>query len=218
MIDSRVARLNMVESQLRTNKVTDEAVLAAFLAVPRERFVPPELSGIAYIDDNLPLGGGRVLLAPMVLARLLQLASVRSEDKVLEIGAATGYAAAILARLAEHVVTLENDGRLAAVARARLKELTAGNVTLVEGPLDRGYPAGAPYDVIVVDGAVAAIPDAVAQELAEGGRLVTVVKPEQGMGSGVLMTRIDGRLSQRPAFDAAAPLLPGLQPAPAFVF
>jgi protein-L-isoaspartate(D-aspartate) O-methyltransferase len=218
MLDSRAARLNMVESQLRTNKVTDETVLEAFLSVPRERFVPPDLSGIAYIDDNLPLGAGRVLLPPMALARLLQLASIRAADKVLEIGAGTGYAAAILARLAERVVALESDTRLAATARARLKELAIGNVTLVEGPLDRGHPGGAPYDVILVDGAVAAIPDAVARQLAEGGRLVTVVKPEQGMGCAVLMTRVDGRLSQRPVFDAATSLLPGFQPAPAFVF
>lgn len=218
MIDYRAARLNMVESQLRTNKVTDEAVLEAFLAIPRERFVPADLSGIAYIDDDIPLGGGRVLLEPMVLARLLQLASLRAEDRVLEIGAATGYAAAILARLAERIVALECDARLAAMARARFKELAIDNVTLAEGPLERGHPAGAPYDVILVDGAVAAIPDAVAQQLAEGGRLVTVVKPEQGMGHGVLMTRVDGGLSQRPVFDAATLLLPGFQPAPAFVF
>jgi protein-L-isoaspartate(D-aspartate) O-methyltransferase len=218
MIDSRAARLNMVESQLRTNKVTDEAVLAAFLAVPRERFVPPDLAGIAYVDDDVPLGGGRVLLEPMVLARLLQLAQLRAEDKVLEIGAATGYATALLARLAQRVVGLECDSRLLAMARARLKELGHDNVTLVEGPLERGHPAQAPYDVIVVDGAVATIPDPIAQQLAEGGRLVAVVKPEQGMGQGVLMTRVEGRLSQRPAFDAATLLLPGFRPAPAFVF
>jgi protein-L-isoaspartate(D-aspartate) O-methyltransferase len=218
MLDSRAARLNMVESQLRTNKVTDEAVLAAFLSVPRERFVPPALSGIAYIDEALPLGDGRVLPPPLVLARLLQLAAIRAEDKVLEIGAATGYAAAVLARLAERVTALESDARLAATARARLAELGAANVTVVEGPLDRGYPSGAPFDVIVVDGAVAAIPEVVARQLAEGGRLVTVVKPDHAVGCGVLMTRVDGRLSQRPAFDAATPLLPGFQPAPAFVF
>ena len=218
MIDSRAARLNMVESQLRTNKVTDEAVLEAFLAVPRERFVPPDLAGIAYIDDDVPLGGGRVLLEPMVLARLLQLAQLRAEDKVLEIGAATGYATTILARLVERVVGLECDARLAATARTRVKEIGSDRVTLVEGPLERGHPAAAPYDVILVNGAVATIPDAVAQQLAEGGRLVTVIQPPQGMGQGVLMTRVEGRLSQRPAFDAATVLLPGFRPAPAFVF
>ena len=218
MIDSRAARLNMVESQLRTNKVTDEAVLNAFLAVPRERFVPPDLAGIAYVDDDVPLGGGRVLLEPMVLARLLQLAQPRAKDKVLEIGAATGYATALLARLAERVVALECDARLAAAARARLKQIGGDRVTLVEGPLERGHPAAAPYDVILVNGAVATIPDAVAQQLAEGGRLVTVIQPPQGMGQGVLMTRVEGRLSQRPAFDAATALLAGFRPAPAFVF
>lgn len=218
MIDYRAARLNMVESQLRTNKVTDEDVLEAFLTVPRERFVPAALTGIAYIDDDVPLGGGRVLLEPMVLARLLQLAMLRPEDKVLEIGAATGYATALLARLAARVTALECDDGLAATARTRFREPRLDNVTVVEGPLERGHPAGAPYDVILVNGAVSSVPDAVAHQLAEGGRLVTVVKPEQGMGQGVLMTRVDGRLSQRPAFDAATALLPGFRPAPAFVF
>ncbi len=218
MIDYRAARLNMVESQLRTNKVTDESVLQAFLAIPRERFVPASLAGIAYVDDDVPLGDGRMLIEPLVLARLLQLARCGTADKALVVGAATGYAAAILARLVGRVVALECDARLAATARTRLRELAVANVVLVEGPLERGHAAEAPYDVILIDGAVAAIPDAVAQQLAEGGRLVTVVKPDERMGQGVLMTRVEGKLSQRPMFDAATALLAGFAPAPAFVF
>ncbi len=119
MIDFTAARLNMVESQLRTNKVTDEAVLAAFRAVPREQFVPAALAGIAYSDDDISLGDGRVLLQPMVLARLLQLAALAPGDGVLEVGAASGYAAALLARLASRVVAVESNARLAAIARTR---------------------------------------------------------------------------------------------------
>ncbi len=141
MIDYSAARLNMVESQLRTNKVTNERVLDAFLAVPRERFVAPALAGIAYVDDDVPLGGGRFLLEPMVLARLLQLAAIEPDDSVLEIGAATGYVTALLARLAARVVAVECDGKLLATARTRLQELLVSNVTLVEGPLERGDPA-----------------------------------------------------------------------------
>ena len=218
MFDYRAARLNMVESQLRTNKVHDEAILDAFLAVPRERFVPEHLSGIAYIDEDIPLGGGRCLLEPMVLARLLQLAEIGPEDGVLEIGAATGYATAILARLAQRVIAVEGDQRLVAIARLRMQEMQNGNVTLLEGRLEEGYPAGAPYEAIVICGAVAAIPDAIARQLAEGGRLVTVMKPPHGPGHAALMTRSAGLLSQRAQFDAGTALLPGFAPAPGFVF
>lgn len=218
MLDYRAARLNMVESQLRTNKVTDEAVLDAFLSVPRERFVPEHLGGIAYVDEDIPLGGGRSLMEPMVLARLLQLAAIGRGDGVLEIGAATGYASALLSRLAARVVAVESDASLAAIARARLQELQIGNVTLLEGHLEEGYPAGAPYEVMLIGGAVASVPAALARQLAEGGRLVTVVKSSAGMGHGVLMTRVAGALSQRAVFDAGTPFLPGFAPAPGFVF
>jgi protein-L-isoaspartate(D-aspartate) O-methyltransferase len=218
MFDYRAARLNMVESQLRTNKVTDEAILDAFLDVPRERFVPERLAGIAYNDEDIPLGGGRFLLEPMVLARLLQLAGIGAADGVLEIGAATGYATAILSRLAARVVAVEGDQRLVAIARTRMQEMQIGNVTLLEGRLEEGYPAGAPFEVIVIGGAVAPIPDAIARQLAEGGRLVTVLRPHAGLGQGALLTRAAGRLSQRAVFDAGTALLPGFAPAPGFVF
>ncbi|MGH7089721.1 MAG: protein-L-isoaspartate O-methyltransferase family protein [Stellaceae bacterium] len=217
MFDYRAQRINMVESQIRTNKVTDETVLDAFLAVPRERFVPPHLAGIAYVDEDVPLGGGRYLMEPMVLARLLQLAEIGPRDAVLEIGAATGYATAILSRLAGRVVAVESDRNLIATARARMQEMQIGNVTLLEGPLDEGYPAGAPYEVIVIKGAIVSIPDAVGRQLAEGGRLVTVVKPH-ALGHGVVMTRSNGILAERRVFDAGSMKLPGFEPAPSFVF
>lgn len=218
MIDYQAARLAMVESQLRTNKVADDALLAAFLAVPRERFVPEHLRGIAYVDENIPLGGGRYLIEPMVLGRLLQLAAIAPGERVLEIGAATGYATALLARLAASVVAVEADERLLAAARARLGELKCANVTLVQGPLASGHPAGAPYAVILINGAVAAVPDAIARQLAPGGRLVTVLKRGAGVGQGVLATEVGGILSYRPIFDAGTPMLPAFQAEPGFVF
>jgi len=224
MINEPAARLNMVEGQLRTNKVTDEAVLDGFLTTPRERFVPPHLRGIAYVDDDIPLGNGRVLIEPMVLARLLQLAAIGKQDKVLEIGCATGYATAILAKLAASVVAVESDRGLAAAARANLAALGLGNVQLQEAPLDNGWRAGAPYDVILVNGGVAEIPPTISDQLAEGGRLVTVTEgntvgpSEARCGSAVLMTRAEGKLSRRPAFDATVQVLPGFARRPAFVF
>jgi protein-L-isoaspartate(D-aspartate) O-methyltransferase len=217
MFDYRAARLNMVESQLRTNKVTDEAVLDGFLTVPRERFVPPHLAGIAYVDEDVPLGGGRYLMEPMVLGRLLQLAAVARGDGVLEIGAATGYTTAILARLGARVVAVESDRTLIATARARMQEMQIANVTLLEGPLEEGYPAGAPYEVIFINGAVVSVPDVIARQLAEGGRLVTVVTPH-ALGHAVLMTRSGEMFSQRRMFDAGTMKLPGFEPAPDFVF
>ena len=130
MIDYAAARLNMVEGQLRTNKVTDAAVLDAFLAIPRERFVQPALRGIAYVDDDVALGGGRSLMEPMVLARLLQVAAIGKDDKVLEIGCATGYATALLARMAGSVIALESDPQLAAQARKLLGELGCAAATV----------------------------------------------------------------------------------------
>jgi len=218
MIDYTAARLNMVESQLRTTKVTDEAVLASFLAVPRERFVPAHLRSIAYIDEDIPLGGGRYLMEPRVLARLLQLAAPGKSDKVLHIGCATGYATALLARMAASTVAVECEPRLAAEARALLAEFGNGTSVVVEGRLEAGCPERAPYDVILIDGAVAAVPETISSQLAEGGRLVGVVKPGAGMGRATVMTRAEGMLSHRPVFDAATPYLPGMQSAPSFVF
>lgn len=223
MIDYAAARLNMVEGQLRTNKVTDAAVLDAFLALPRERFVLPSLRGIAYVDEDVPLGGGRSLMEPMVLARLLQLATISKDDRVLEIGAGTGYATAVLARIAAKVTAVESDPRMAAQARGLLAELGLTAASMVEGKLTEGWRANAPYDVILLDGAVAAIPDAIADQLAEGGRLVAVVLAANapmigGLGEAVLMTRADGVLSSRPVFDAAIPVLPGFERSASFVF
>jgi protein-L-isoaspartate(D-aspartate) O-methyltransferase len=203
--------------------VTDEAVLDGFLTTPRERFVPANLRGIAYVDDDIPLGHGRFVMEPMVLARLLQLAEIGKTDKVLEIGCATGYATAILAKLAASVVAVESDPRLSAAARANLTALGLGNVQLQEAPLDTGWRAGAPYNVILVNGAVGEIPAAVTDQLAEGGRLVTVTEGSAGpsearCGCAVLMTRAEGKLSSRPIFDATVEVLPGFARRPAFVF
>jgi protein-L-isoaspartate(D-aspartate) O-methyltransferase len=218
MTDYAAARLNMVESQLRTNKVMNEAVLEAFLAVPRERFVPAALRGTAYIDADLPLGNGRYLLEPMVFARLVELARVGPQDTVLEIGCATGYGTAILARLARSVVGIDSDDQFVAQATARLRELAIGNASVLEAPLAAGYPNRAPYSVILFEGAAAKIPEALTRQLGEGGRLVAVVRPGEGVGRATLVARTNGVIAHRAVFDAAAPFLPGFQPAPSFVF
>ncbi len=218
MVDFAAARLNMVESQLRTNKVTDLRLLAAFETVPRELFVPEPLRGIAYIDEDVALGGGRFVMEPRVLARLLQAAQPGPEDVALDLGCGSGYATAILSRLVATVVALEDDAALAAAANRTLEKLEIDNAVVVEGRLTEGYPKQAPYNVIVLGGAVAKIPPAISDQLADGGRLVAVVKGDAGMGRATLMQRNGGVVSSRILFDASAPMLPGFEVEPGFVF
>ena len=216
-MDYAAARRNMVESQLRPNRVTDPALLEALAAVPRELFVPATLRSVAYVDEDIPLGHGRFLMEPMIFGRLLELAAVRPSDAALVIGAGTGYDAAVLARIAGRVVALESDGELARQAAQRLQDLGAANVALIEGPLTEGAPRQAPFDVILFDGAIERVPAAILDQLAEGGRLAAVVRTA-GIGRATLMTRQSGILASRAAFDAAVPSLPGFEVEAAFVF
>jgi protein-L-isoaspartate(D-aspartate) O-methyltransferase len=217
------ARRMMVDGQIRTNDVTDHALLAAMLETPRERFVPPDKSALAYLDSNIvvsdPSAGAppRCLLRPMVLAKLIQAAGIAASDRVLDVGGATGYGAGILARLAAEVTLLEEHRALAGRATGALAELGLANVTVVTGPLAAGWPARAPYDAIVLEGCTEIAPQALFAQLNEGGRLVCI----QGVGpaaKGMVYRFVAGDVSGRPIFDAAAPLLPGFAAAPAFVF
>ncbi len=212
------ARSYMIESQLQPNKVTDERVLAAFAAVPRERFVPETLRSNAYVDEDLPLGNGRYLMEPMVAARLVQAAAVARTDAVLVIGAGTGYEAAVLAGLTRNVTALEEDPDLARQARAALIDLAIAAATVVEGPLPLGWRERGPYAAILFAGAVAEVPAKISGQLDEGGRLAAVVRSEGGIGRATLTTRTGGVFARRILFDAMVPLLPGFFPKPAFVF
>jgi protein-L-isoaspartate(D-aspartate) O-methyltransferase len=218
MTGYETARTRMVESQLRPNKVTDKRLLDAFLTIHRELFVPEHLQAVAYVDDDLPLGKGRYLMEPMVAARLLQAAAVERTDTALIVGAGTGYEAALVAVLARSVVALEEDPELARRAHAALVEHSIASVSVAEAPLPQGHRARAPYDVIFFCGAVAEVPTEIASQLADGGRLMAVVKSGNGMGHATLTTRIGGGLARRVLFDAATARLPGFFPKPAFAF
>jgi protein-L-isoaspartate(D-aspartate) O-methyltransferase len=163
----------MVASQLRTNAVNDSRVVEVMARVPRENYLPPEHRGLAYRDTLLPLVGGRRHNSPLVIGRLLTEAQVRADDHVLLVGAAGGYAAALLALLAGSVVALEEEDSLVAIARAALAG--EGKVEVVQGPLNAGWPAGAPYDLLVIDGAVEQLPDALIAQVKPGGRVLTGV-------------------------------------------
>jgi protein-L-isoaspartate(D-aspartate) O-methyltransferase len=208
----------MVESQLRTNKVTDLRVLDGFSSVPREDFVGSAARGVAYVDEDIDLGGGRFLTEALVLARMIQAAAIGAGDIVLEIGSATGYGTSILARLAATVVALESDSQLSARAAATLSDLAIDNVVAVEGPLPHGYPEQAPYNVILINGAVAEVPQGLQDQLADGGRLVAVVRDRPGLGRAVLVRRVGSVASSWVLFDAGTPLLPDFERAPGFVF
>ncbi len=210
------ARRNMVGNQLRANTVTDSALLAVMGELPREAFLPAALAGCAYVDEDVKLGHGRVLMEPMVLARLIQAAKVAPGDRVLDIGCATGYSTAVLARLAKSVVALESDPVLARQARGALAGLGITNATVVEGKLDQGYPPQAPYDVILIGGAIEHLPRAISGQLAQGGRVVAVLAARGRTGKASLYT---GRpLTRVMLFDAATGLVPGFADEPSFVF
>lgn len=223
MIDFVELRRGMVDGQVRTNDVTDYRIVGAMLDIPREKFVPAALKSLAYIDDDLairPAEGkalARYLMEPMILARLVQLADVSEKDHVLDIGAGTGYGAAVLARLAQQVVALEEDADLASAATRTLADLGVGNVAVMQGPLAAGWPAEADYDLILIEGAVDVIPDRLFAQLKEGGRLVAVVG-QGGAGRASIFTKVAGNVSERAAFNAAIPPLAGFEAAPRFTF
>jgi protein-L-isoaspartate(D-aspartate) O-methyltransferase len=218
MTDYAAARLNMVESQIRPNRVTDPRVVGAMFELPRERFVPDALRGIAYVDEDVPLGANRFLMEPMVLARLLQTARIEAGDTVLDVGCGTGYGAAVMAQMAARVVALESDAALARQAQTVLSALGVGNVEVVTGPLNQGYARGAPYNVIVFSGAVQHVPAAIIEQLAEGGRLVAVVATPGEPGRATMFTKVAGALSHRVVFDAGSRLLPGFELEAGFAF
>ena len=217
MTDAAQQRTNMVETQVLTSDVTDRRILQAMGALPRERFVPAAWGALAYMDEAVPLSvPGRMLMAPRVFAKLLQLAEIGAGDRVLDIGSGSGYSTAVLARIAKSVVGLECDARLAEEARLNLAALGLTNAAIVEGELPAGAGKDGPYDAIVIDGSIATSPETLLDSLKDGGRLVAVVRKDGGLGKATIWRRLGRSYDQWTAFDAAAPKLPGFQPALAF--
>jgi len=218
MTDFATARINMVEGQVKPNKVTDPVLLQAMLDIPREAFVPGPMKSVSYVDEDIEIAPGRYLTEPMVIARLIAEARIRAGDIVLDIGCATGYSTAVMARLASTVVGLEVDEDLAGRATRTLADQGVDNAVIVTGDLTAGHPDQAPYDVILVNGAVSALPDGIVSQLAEGGRLTCVHSPAGHVGRARLYRRTNGHVSHLELFDAATPYLPGFERKPAFEF
>ncbi|MGG5818748.1 protein-L-isoaspartate O-methyltransferase family protein [Falsiroseomonas sp. HW251] len=219
--DLAEARRRMVDGQLRPNRVTDPALLAAMGELPRELFLPTDLAARAYADEDVALPGGRVLIQPMMIARLIQLLALRDGDRLLVVASATGYAAAVAACCGARAVAVEEDAALVSIARHATAGLVApGALRLVQGKVTEGAADAAPYDAILIEGAIPAVPDAIAGQLAEGGRLATVLAgAARGVGSrAVLGRRVGGALTLTDAFDCATASLPAFRPRPGFVF
>lgn len=223
MIDAALQRKNMVESQIRPSDITDRRIINAISATPREAFLPPALQTIAYADTDLQLsksGPGRPargMMAPRTFALLVQLAQISNQDVVLDIGCATGYSAAVLAHIAETVVALETDPDLLEAATTVGRTLSLDNLAFVSGVLSTGYPAEGPYDAIIMEGRVGQVPDALLDQLKDGGRLVAIEAGE-GNSQAKVWYRFGESFDQRPAFEAAAPDLPGFEAKKEFQF
>ena len=219
--DMTQARNLMVDGQLRPTRVKDARLIDVLRRLPRECFVPSALREFAYIDDDLKITPNRVLMKPIVIARLIQLAMPRPGETALVVGAGTGYGATILAELGLHVTALEEDGDLIALAQAAsaaLADTERPPIAFVTGKLAQGHAERAPYDLILIEGAVRAIPERIGRQVAQTGRLVTVLAPEGAASVAVLAEPSVGGLRARPAFDAATALLPSVLPAPSFAF
>lgn len=217
MIDFEAARIKMVEHQIRTTDVTSHSVLRAFLSVPREAFVSEKAKPLAYLDADIELSPGRYLMEASPLAKLLQAAEITKNDRVLDVGAGTGYVAALLSHLAGSVTALESDSALCELAAANLNALGCPNVTVVTGDLTKGYAAAAPYDLIFVNGSVEEVPAALLEQLAEGGRLVAVIGYGNAAQAKILLKE-HGSISESSRFNLSVKPLPGFAKVKEFVF
>jgi protein-L-isoaspartate(D-aspartate) O-methyltransferase len=217
MPDFATLRANMVATQILANGVTEERILDAFRAVPRELFVPAAKRGTAYVEASAEVVPGRYLLSPRCFAKLVALAKIGPEETVLDVGCATGYSTMVLAQLAKRVIGIEEDAALLRVASDMLHSQRAANATVVQAVLAQGYRGGAPYDVIVVEGGIEQVPDALLAQLAEGGRFVAILQRD-AQSRAIVFLKEGERTGHRFDFDDSAPILPGFRQPAGFVF
>ncbi len=208
MSDFAARRTTMVDTQVRPSDVTKFPVIDAMLTIPREEFVPANRRSVAYSGENLDIGHGRVLLEPRTLAKMVDALDIQPDELVLDLACGYGYSAAVMARMAEAVVAIEDDAELATEAEQRLSQVGIDNVAVLHAPLTEGAPKQGPYDVILIEGAVQDIPAAIVEQLREGGRIAALFV-EGALGVARIGTRQNGHLSWRYSFNAKAPMLPG---------
>lgn len=215
MPDFAARRLMMVDTQVRPSDVTKFPIIEAMLSIQREDFVPAAQREAAYVGENLTLGDGRFLLEPRTLAKMLDALDISGQELVLDVGCAMGYSAAVIARMAEAVVAVEEDETLAAEAQEALSAAGADNVILHVGPLAEGAAQHGPYDVIVIEGGATTFPEALAEQLKDGGR-VACIFVQGALGEVRIGRKQNGRITWRMGFNAGAPVLPGFAQEPAF--
>ena len=211
-------RRTMVDTQLRTNKVTNDLVLASMGEIPREAFIPVGFSNFAYVDEHINIGPGRNMVQPMVLARMIQAAEISSDAVVLDIACGSGYSTAVLARIARVVVALESDQQLSGMATSQIMALGLDNVVLENGSINDGWPDQAPYDVKMINGACEEIPDKVFSQLDDGGRLCAVTRDMNGSCVVRMWNKVGAAVSSRILFDADVPILPEFERPDGFDF
>jgi protein-L-isoaspartate(D-aspartate) O-methyltransferase len=217
-MNTELARFNMIEQQIRPWDVLDLGVLELLAVVKREDFVPPEHRALAFVDTEVPLPGGQCMLAPKIEARLLQELDVHKHERVLEIGAGSGYMAALLAHKAQHVTTLEIDPKLAAFASANLKRAGVTNVTVTTADGAAQVPSDGPFDVIVLSGSIAEVPETLLAQLKPGGRLAAIVGEEPVMRAVLIRRNADRGIAREVLFDTVAQRLRGFKEPTRFHF
>lgn len=216
MADYQARRTMMVDTQVRPSDVTKFPIINAMLSVPREAFVPDSKREAAYVGENVYLGGGRVVLEPRTLAKILDALDIHPDEMVLDIGCGLGYSSAVVAQLAEAVVAVEEEPAFVAEAQSLLAEHGADNVAVVEAPLASGAAKHGPYDVIMIEGSVEALPPELLEQLRDGGRIGALFM-EGSLGVCRIGYKIDGEMTWRFAFNASAPVLKGFERQDTFV-
>lgn len=212
-------RKAMVDSQIRPNKVFEQHVIDAFLAVPRELFVPKHLQNIAYIDEDISLSGGRYIMEAMVIARLFQLLDIKKTDSVMSVASGTGYASAVLSYLAESVIGIETRAPMVEKAQNNMSTLGIGNVAFVKSRLQDGLASEAPFDVIFIEGGIEVVPHHLFAQLNEGGRLAAVKRePDQQVGEACIWVKTNDTISKNAVFTAQVPILDEFKAKPKFTF
>lgn len=210
MTDFAQRRTTMVDTQVRPSDVTKFPIIDAMLTIPRELFVPTDKRELAYVGEHVGIGGGRVMLDPRTLSKMLEVANIQNDELVLDVGSGLGYSAALAARIADAVIALEDSADRVADAEAALAEAGVDNVAVVEGPLAEGAAKSAPYDVILIQGAIETVPEALISQLKDNGRIVAIFM-EGTLGAVRVGHFVDGAVSWRFAFNATAPMLPGFE-------
>lgn len=212
-------RKAMVDSQIRPNKVIDDRVIAAFMNVPRERFVSKNMQNLAYIDEDIHLSGGRFIVEAMVMARIIQTLALDASQSVMLIGAGTGYTAALLSSLVESVIAIETRAQMVEKAQQAVAGLDIGNVAVIKARLQDGYASEAPYDAIIIEGAVEQIPQSLLDQLSDGGRLAAIWRPEGTQaGEACIWHKTGESVSRTPLFTAQVPVLDEFRAKPKFSF